>query len=119
MPQENRIEKLEAAIRELSARLEHLERHDQQAEQAAVLEGSNFAQVQARFAALYSITQELAAHEGISEEQFLKHFDERVRHYHDYFLRTAENINPNWAGQIDERDQSEMPEGESYPPLFP
>lgn len=105
-------------IRKLIARLEYLEKHEQQAEQAAVVEGSNFAQVQARFAALYSIIQELAAHEGISEEQFLKHFEERVRHYHDYFLRTAENINPNWAAQIDERGLGEMPESESYPPLF-
>ena len=112
-------EKLKKIISELIERIEHLERHDRQAEQAAVMEGSNFAVVQARFAALYSITQELADHEGISEEQFLKHFEERVRHYHDYFLRTAENINPNWAAQIDERGQSDMPEGELYPPLFP
>jgi hypothetical protein len=89
------------------------------AEKAAVIEGQNVVEQQAKFAALYSIVQELAAHERVSEEQFLQRFQERVLHYRDYFLRIAENINPNWAGQIDVRGQSDMPEGESYPPLFP
>ncbi len=84
-------------------RVVRLENHDAQAEEAAVMEGQNTALREARFNALYSLAQELAAHEGISEEQFLK---------------IAEDINPNWAGQIDERDQDEMPESESYPPLF-
>jgi len=105
-------------IRGLAARLERLEKHDQQAEAADVIEGSNVALQEAKFAALYSMVQELAAHEGISEEQFLKHFQKRVRVHRDRLLKIAEDINPNWAGQIDERDQDEMPESESYPPLF-
>jgi len=99
-------------------RVVRLENHDAQAEAAAVMEGQNTALREARFNALYSLAQELAAHEGISEEQFLKHFQERVRFYQDRLLEIAEDINPNWAGQIDERDQDEMPESESYPPLF-
>jgi hypothetical protein len=106
-------------IRKLTKRVESLENHDQQAEKAAVMQGSNTALQEARFAALYSITQELAAREGLSEEQLLEHFQKRVRYYQDRLLRIAEDINPNWAAQIDERGSSEMPEGESYPPLFP
>jgi len=113
------VKETEKIISDLVQRLKRLENHDQQAEAAAVKQGSNIALQEARFAALYSMAQELAAHEGISEEQFLKHFQERVRFYQDRLLQIAENINPNWAGQIDERDQSDMPESESYPPLFP
>jgi hypothetical protein len=110
---------LEARLKELEKRLARLENQDQQAEQAAVIEGSNLALSRAQFAALYSMVFELSIHEGISLERCQEHFEERVRHYRDYFLRIAENINPNWAGQIDVRDQSEMPDSESYSPLFP
>ncbi len=77
-----------------------LENHDAQAEEAAVMEGQNTALREARFNALYSLAQELAAHEGISEEQFLKHFQERVRFYQDRLLEIAEDINPNGLAKL-------------------
>jgi hypothetical protein len=113
------LKPIEEIIRGLTVRLERLEKQDEQAEVAAVMQGRNTALQEAKFAALYSMVQELAAHEGISEELFLEHFQKRVRIYQDRLLQIAEDINPNWAGQIDERDQGEMPESESYPPLFP
>lgn len=112
-------EELNNLIRTLSERLARLEDHDAQAEQAALMAGQNSPKREAKFAALYSMTQELAAREGISVEQFVKHFEERVRFYHDYYLRIVEGMDANWAGRIDERDLGDMPEGESYPPLFP
>jgi hypothetical protein len=63
-------------IADLSQRVARLENHDSQAEAAAVMQGSNMALQEAKFAALYSLALELAVHEGISEEQFLKHFQE-------------------------------------------
>jgi len=113
------LKPIEEIIRKLSERVERLEKQDQQAEAVAVIQGQNTTLQEAKFNALYSIVHELAAHEGISEEQIVEHFRERVRFYQDQLLRIAEDINPNWAGQIDERDQGEMPESESYSPLFP
>jgi hypothetical protein len=110
---------LKEIIADLTKRLEFLERHDRQAEAAAVMEGQNTVDQRAQFLALYSIVQELSDREGVSEVQFLEHFQKRVPHYRDYLLRIAENINPNWSGQIDARDLSEVPEDESYPPMFP
>ena len=109
----------EELIRRLLERVQRLESHDEQAEQAALLASKNDARREARFLALLSIVQELSAHEELSEEQFLKHFEGRVRFYQDRLLQKAEDIDPNWAGQIDERGQGDMPESESYPPLFP
>lgn len=115
----NGLRKMDKELNEIIKRLEHLENQNEQAEVAAVMEGQNGVLREAKFAALFSLVHELAAREGVSQEQFVKHFEERVRFYRDYYLRIAENINPNWAGQIDVRGLTEMPDSESYSPLFP
>ena len=73
----------------------------------------------ARFLALESIAEELAAHEGISPEQFSKHINERARIYHDQLLQNAEDKEPNLAGELDQRSPDEIPDSKSFPPLFP
>src|SRR3954469_261411 len=102
---------------EFEQRLSRLEKHDWQAEQAAISDTSQVAWREARFAALETLVQELAVREGLSKEQFAKHYEERARFFHDRCLRIAEDIDPSMAGRIDVRGPADMPEGESYPPL--
>lgn len=109
----------EARFRRLEQRLTRLEDHDEQAEMGALMGTQNEALRQARFLALMSMVQELCDREGVVGEQFLKHFDERVRFYHDQLLQKAEDTDANLAAQIDERGLADMPDSESYPPLFP
>ncbi len=74
---------------------------------------------EARFQALWSLTQEIGEHLGIDGERFLQHFEGRVRFYQDRNLQIAENISPSLAAQIDGRDPNEVPTEEFPPPLFP
>jgi hypothetical protein len=73
----------------------------------------------ARFLALESIVEELAVREGVSASQLSKHIEERARVYLDQILRTASDTEPNMAGQIDDRPLDDIPESDSFPPLFP
>lgn len=74
--------------------------------------------IEAIIETIISLLRELAEHEGISEEKFQKHFDRRVRHYHDFGLRTVEDISPERAALADKRALNEVGEDEAYPRLF-
>ena len=69
--------------------------------------------------ALLSMISELAAQSGLSAAHVESCFGERVRHFHDLFLRTTENTDPMIAGLADDRLPTELPENESFQPLFP
>ena len=61
---------------------------------------------------------ELAVHEGLSPEDFGKHFELRFNWWHDYLLRLAEDVAPDVAARIDNRSLSDAGVPPSYPPLF-
>lgn len=109
---------IEGVLYDLNTRLKRLEQIDKVEEQLVLKNTSNQTLEAAQFRALCSMVQELAEREGLSRELFVKHFEERVRHYRDYLLRIAENINPSVAAQIDERTPADMPETETFPRLF-
>ena len=74
---------------------------------------------EARFQALWSLSQEMAAHLGIGGELFLERFEEHVRFHQDRNLGIAEDISPNLAARIDDRRQADVPTEGFPPPLFP
>jgi len=81
-------------------------------------EGMNFTLREARFHALYDVVRELSAREGISEERLTQHVAALVNFHRDRLLRLAENINPRWAAQIDNRGPGDDPAPEPPPSLF-
>jgi hypothetical protein len=68
--------------------------------------------------ALLSMMREMAAHLGLSEDHIEECFSERARFYHDEILRIFENTDPLIAGLADDRHLAELPEKESFLPLF-
>jgi|GEM_PF-4551437 len=68
--------------------------------------------------ALLSMMCEMAVHAGLSDEHVEECFSERVRFYHDEILRIFEMSNPVVASVADDRHLAELPEDESYRPLF-
>lgn len=105
---------------DLEARIEALEETQRILDQEmAPVEQRHKMIREAMFQALLSLVLEMAGRLGISEERFEGSFQERVRWYHDRNLQTASGISPNLAGQIDDRDLSDVPT-EGFPtPLFP
>jgi uncharacterized protein (UPF0335 family) len=68
--------------------------------------------------ALLSMMREMAAHAGVAEEHVEECFSERARFYHDEILRIFEDSNPMIAGLADDRHPAELPEEETFRPLF-
>ncbi|HKP02414.1 MAG TPA: hypothetical protein VJU77_03545 [Chthoniobacterales bacterium] len=72
----------------------------------------------AKAMALYTIVQEIAENAGIPQAEFLRHYETRFRWWHDYYLREAEDVNPERAAAIDPRSIAESDVSATYPPLF-
>jgi hypothetical protein len=68
--------------------------------------------------ALHSMLHEMAVYSGLPEEHIEECFSERARFYHDQILRIFENTDPVVAGLADDRHLAELPEQESFQPLF-
>lgn len=85
----------------------------------AVAESTNEAKEFAHFEALLTVVQELTLHEGISREEFLKHYDSLYQHSLDQYLQKLEETSPGFAAEIDKRTIAEIELTESSTPLFP
>jgi hypothetical protein len=72
----------------------------------------------ARTTAIYSIVRELAEKAGVAPEAFLQHYTVRFRWWHDYYLRKAEDVNPERAAELDPRTVEQAGVDATYPPIF-
>jgi hypothetical protein len=68
--------------------------------------------------AVRSLTTEIAAREGISAELCLARFQALSRWHLDDILRTASDIHPNLMGELDGRNQDDIPTDDSPPLVF-
>jgi hypothetical protein len=68
--------------------------------------------------ALLSMMREMAEHAGVAAAHVEECFSERARFYHDEILRIFEDTNPMIAGLADDRHPAELPEEETFRPLF-
>jgi hypothetical protein len=59
-----------------------------------------------------------AEREGISTDDFLKHFGVRQRWWHQHYLQRIEETNPSLAAELDIRPQDVCDVDSDYPPLF-
>lgn len=73
----------------------------------------------ARVSALFSFVRELCLHAGLSPEQFSRHLQARIDHYHDFYLRKVQDADDHLSGRIDNRTLDEVPTEGGFPPLFP
>jgi hypothetical protein len=105
-------------IEDLKKRLRGLEDHIATMNECDTARLSASQLDRAQFMALCSIVREFALHAGISSESFSWHYEERVRWWHDYFLRQCEDVSPQLSAQLDQRTIGEADVGASYPPLF-
>ncbi len=68
---------------------------------------------------ILQFTQELAARDGFSVEQFVARF-EAANHWHrDRFLRTVEGVDPDLAAHLDQREVAEIPTSDLPPCILP
>ena len=103
---------------ELKARVKALEGVVAKILAVDTLKLTRFEKDLAGFEALFDLVRELAKHEGISQEEFQKHYDIRYRHWHDENLRKLEETDPSLAAEVDTRATSEADIPDVIPPLF-
>lgn len=68
--------------------------------------------------ALFSFVQELAQREGVSEDDFQKHYEARCRYWYGQYLHMTEDSDAAVAAQIDDRTVREVETSEDYPSMF-
>lgn len=75
-------------------------------------------QTEAGFEALHCIVQEIAAHAGVPQEKFQKHYEMHYQFWYDFFLQRVEDVSPNQAAAIDTRTIADLDIPDPIPPLF-
>jgi hypothetical protein len=72
----------------------------------------------AAMSALVTMVREMATHCGISEGDFMDNYRLRLRWWHDFHLRKAEDLDPATAARVDPRTIEQVDVSPGYPPLF-
>jgi hypothetical protein len=106
-------------LSEIKRRIDALEHLAQSFHDSDTLRIGESQRAHAGFMALYAIVQEIAAHYGISDAEFFRHWDIRWRYFYDRNIAQTASISPELASAIDERSPNAVPPKESFPPLFP
>lgn len=57
--------------------------------------------------------------QGISEEVFEIHWNDRYRIFHDIILRKDQDDYPEISAEMDKREPEDIPLSDEYAPLFP
>lgn len=73
---------------------------------------------QSMMKSMTSILAEVCFLQGIDAGTFLAHLNQRAGFYHDQSLTEMETTSPGFAARFDTRADSEIHDGEMYPPLF-
>ncbi|MES2469854.1 MAG: hypothetical protein V4675_21315 [Verrucomicrobiota bacterium] len=73
---------------------------------------------QSMMKSMTSILAEVCFLQGIDAETFLSHLNQRAGYYHDQSLTEMETASPGFAARFDSRADSEIHDGEMYPPMF-
>ncbi len=73
----------------------------------------------AAFMGLYCMVAEIAEQHGISDPEFLRHWEIRRRYFYDYYVAELAKISEELAQAIDERSPNAARPPEGFPPLFP
>jgi len=102
----------------IEERIEALEKLMEGFDELTTAEMRNKLLGDAKVMAIYSFVEELAAKADVSPENFLKHYELRLRYWHDYFLRQAEDLSPGHAAELDWRTLEQSAVTGPYPSMF-
>jgi hypothetical protein len=102
---EERVSKLEEIQRTMNA--------------IAIVDSAHSRKREAKFQAAMTMMGELFLHEGASKQQFLSRFEALVAFHDSRLLGIAEDINPNFAAQTDDRPPDADAAPELPPPILP
>jgi hypothetical protein len=95
---------------------------------AAVVEGlqrastgnvTAFMRMKAQVSAVYSLLFEVTEQHGFPPDVLETHFQLRTNYYLDRMLADAEDASPSIGATLDDREVTEVPVFDGFPPLFP
>lgn len=66
-----------------------------------------------------SLGSEIAAHHGVSEDQFEERFSALCRWHYDVLLRTSSDVHPQMSAEIDTRTLEQIPTDDTIPRILP
>lgn len=78
-----------------------------------------YVRLQSKVQALTTMMAELCLLQGMPAETFLGHLSHRTKVFHDTLLTSLETTDPDVAARFDNREISDLPDEDQYPPLFP
>lgn len=114
----DRVEVLTKRLKVLAKRVEALEENTALHEKHRDEYFADTFRHRADTQAMLSMLREMAVHAGLSEQHVEECFSERVRYFHDEILQNFERSNPVIASLADDRHLAELPEEDSFRPLF-
>ncbi|MES2470127.1 MAG: hypothetical protein V4675_22740 [Verrucomicrobiota bacterium] len=75
--------------------------------------------LQAGLATMKTLLGESLGEQGISEDAFETHWNERHQIFHDIILRQDQDEYPELSAEMDRREPEDIPLSDEYAPLFP
>ena len=75
--------------------------------------------LQAGLATMKTLLGESLGEQGISEDAFEIHWNERNQIFHDIILRQDQDEYPELSAEMDRREPEDIPLSDEYAPLFP